>query len=100
LPSGREEGMLSVIVEAFMARPLRLADLPDDVARFAEAQLTSGRFSTIEEVIRAGVEALRQRDDDAKLVALRTGLEEGERSGRSDYSLEKVVAELDAETAH
>ena len=46
-----------------MARPLSLADLPDDVARFAEAQLASGRFSTIEEVIRAGAEALRQRED-------------------------------------
>ena len=83
-----------------MARPLSLADLPDDVARFAEAQLASGRFSTVEEVLRAGAEALRQREDEAKLSALRTALEEGERSGRSDYSLEKVLAELDAETAH
>jgi antitoxin ParD1/3/4 len=82
-----------------MSRPLNLADLPDDVARFAEAQLASGRFSTIEEVIRAGAEALREREDEAKLVALRAALEEGERSGRSDYSLEKVLAALDAEPA-
>ena len=83
-----------------MARKLSLADLPDDVARLAEAQLASGRFSTLEEVIRAGAEALRERQDEAKLAALRAALEEGERSGRSDYSLEKVLAELDAETAH
>jgi antitoxin ParD1/3/4 len=83
-----------------MARPLSLADLPDDVARLAEAQLASGRFSTLEEVIRAGAEALREREDEAKLVALRAALEEGEQSGRSDCSLEKVLAELDAETAH
>jgi putative addiction module CopG family antidote len=83
-----------------MARPLSLTDLPDDVARLAEAQLASGRFSTLEEVIRAGAEALRERQDEAKLVALRAALEEGERSRRSDYSLEKVLAELDAETAH
>ena len=81
-----------------MARSLSLADLPDDVARFAEAQLASGRFSTVEEVIRAGAEALSQRE--GELATLRTALEEGERSGRSDYSLEKVLAELVAETAH
>jgi antitoxin ParD1/3/4 len=83
-----------------MARPLSLADPAVDIARFAEAQLASGRFSTAEEVLRAGAEALRQREDEAKLTALRTALEEGDQSGRSDYSLEKVLAELDAETAH
>ena len=51
-------------------------------------------------MIRAGAEALREREDEAKLAALRTALEEGAQSGRSDYSLEKVLAELDAETAH
>lgn len=81
-----------------MGRPLSLADLPEDVARFAEAQLASGRFSTIEDVIRAGAEALREHD---KLAALRAALEEGERSGRAeDSSLEKILAELDGEAAH
>ena len=51
--------ILSVIIEVFMARLLSLADLSDDVVRFAEAQLASGEFSTVEDVIRAGAEALR-----------------------------------------
>jgi hypothetical protein len=28
-----------------MAKPLTLNDLPEDLARFAEAQITAGRFS-------------------------------------------------------
>ncbi len=83
-----------------MARPLSLNDLPEDIARFAEAQLASGRFSSVEDVIRAAAEALREREDEVKLAALRAALEEGEQSGRSDYSLAQVLAELDAETAH
>ena len=52
--------------------------------------MASGRFSTVEDVIGAATEALRRRDDEAKLAALRVALEEGEKSGRSDYSLERV----------
>ena len=38
--------------------PDRSHSLPDDVIRFAEAQVAAGRFATVEEVIRAGVRAL------------------------------------------
>jgi Arc/MetJ-type ribon-helix-helix transcriptional regulator len=34
-------------------------DLPEDVARYAEAQVAAGRFASIEAVLSAGVEALR-----------------------------------------
>ena len=38
------------------------SDLPEDVARFAQAQVSAGRFASVEDVLRAGVEALEQRD--------------------------------------
>lgn len=83
-----------------MSHPLTLDDLPDDIARFAEAQLASGRFSTLEDVVRAGAEALRERDDEAKLAALRAALEEGERSGRAaDSSLEGIMRDARARRA-
>ena len=44
--------------------------------------------------------ALDRQEDQAKVDALRSALEEGERSGRVDYSLDRVLAELDDETAH
>ena len=61
------------------------AKLPDDVVRFAQAQVATGRFATVDEVLRAvGIEALEQArgtDLDRKLAALDAALEEGERSG-------------------
>jgi Arc/MetJ-type ribon-helix-helix transcriptional regulator len=37
--------------------------LPEEVARFAAAQVAAGRFRTIDEVLAAGVEALQERDE-------------------------------------
>lgn len=45
-----------------MARHLDPADLPEDVARYAQAQVAAGRFASIEDVLTAGVEALQERD--------------------------------------
>ncbi len=64
---------------------------------FVSQQLQSGRYGTASEVIRAGLRLLEAND--VKLQALRTMLEEGERSGIADYSYEKLVAELDRETS-
>jgi Arc/MetJ-type ribon-helix-helix transcriptional regulator len=47
-----------------MSRHLNPADLPENVARYAEAQVAAGRFSSIEHVLSAGVEALKQREQD------------------------------------
>jgi predicted transcriptional regulator len=44
--------------------------------------------------------ALDRHEDQAKVGALRSALEEGERSGRADYSLDRLLTELDDETAH
>jgi Arc/MetJ-type ribon-helix-helix transcriptional regulator len=41
-----------------MPKPFDPADLPDDIARAAQAAVAAGRFSSVEEVLRAGVEAV------------------------------------------
>jgi putative addiction module CopG family antidote len=69
-----------------MARSITAADLPPDLARFAEAQVTAGRFASVEDVLRAGKDALeheqrRQQHHETKLAAIDADLEEGERSG-------------------
>jgi Arc/MetJ-type ribon-helix-helix transcriptional regulator len=46
-----------------MARYLDLANLPENVARYAQGQVDAGRFASLEEVISAGVEALQERDE-------------------------------------
>jgi antitoxin ParD1/3/4 len=59
---------------------------------FVRRQVSKGRFGTASEVIRAGLRLLEE--DEAKLAALRSALEEGERSGFvEDYSLEELLAE-------
>ena len=68
-----------------MAKPITTT-LPDHLARFAEAEVAAGRFARVEDVIEAGVEALRKRQEryDAKVTALDTALEDGERSGLAE----------------
>ena len=55
------------------------SELPEDVARFAAAQVAAGRFASIEDVLRAGVEALEQRDatDAERARLLRVAWDEG-----------------------
>ncbi len=83
-----------------MARPITLADLPEDLARFAEAQMASGQSASVEDALRAGAEAFaekqrRQQRNEAKIAAVNAALEEGERSGiAEDYSLESTLAKL------
>jgi antitoxin ParD1/3/4 len=79
-----------------MSRHIEAADLPEDIARIAEAQVAAGHFASVEEVVRAGVEAIgrRAQRQQQKVEALRAALEEGERSGiTEDSSLEGVLAE-------
>lgn len=60
---------------------------------FIAKQVKEGRFNSASEAIRAGLRLLEERE--AKVKALQMALEEGEQSGIADYSLEKLVAELD-----
>jgi putative addiction module CopG family antidote len=65
-----------------MARPLTAADLPPDLARFAEAQVAARRFESVEDVLRAGKDALEreQQRQERKLGKLRAAIAEGDAS--------------------
>ena len=63
--------------------------------QFIGSQIDSGRYGSASEVVRAGMRLLETAE--SRLDVLRQALREGERSGRSDYSYEALVAELDAE---
>ncbi len=60
---------------------------------FISNQVKEGRFNSASEAIRAGLRLLEERE--AKVKALQMALVEGEKSGIADYSLEKLVSELD-----
>lgn len=63
---------------------MRHVDLPEDLLRLAEAQVTAGRAASIEDVVRAGVEALELRDQaryDEKLQKLQAAIDDGDASG-------------------
>jgi antitoxin ParD1/3/4 len=60
---------------------------------FAKKQVRSGRYGSVNEVIRAGLRLLEERE--AKAELLRLALIEGENSGKADYSLDKLAKELD-----
>lgn len=62
-----------------MARHLDPADLPENVARYAQEQVNAGRFASVEDVLSAGVDALQERDraEQEWLVSARREAEDG-----------------------
>ncbi len=62
---------------------------------FIASQVNTGRYSSVSEVVRAGLRLLEKTE--TKTEALRRMLEEGEQSGIAEYSLDAFVDELDAE---
>ena len=59
-------------------------ELPDDLVRQAEAQVAAGKAASIEDVVRAGVDALELRDQqryEEKLAKLQAAIDEGDESG-------------------
>lgn len=58
---------------------MRSIDLPDDIAQIAEALVATGRFATVEDVVRAGVHLIAALEK--KRADLRLALVEGEASG-------------------
>ncbi|MCD6526499.1 MAG: type II toxin-antitoxin system ParD family antitoxin [Desulfuromonas sp.] len=62
---------------------------------FVSQQVNHGHYGSVSEAIRAGLRLLEERE--TKLSLLRKALAEGEESGSSDYSLEGLIQELDAE---
>ena len=63
--------------------------------KFVGQQVAAGHYCSVSEAIRAGLRLLEEKE--AKLSLLRKALEEGEDSGTAEYSLEGLIAELDAE---
>ena len=62
---------------------------------FITERVKNGRFGSASEVVRAGLRLLETNE--TKLETLRNMLAEGEKSGFSDYSYEKIIKELDNE---
>lgn len=61
---------------------------------FITSQLECGRYASASEVVRAGLRLLE--DSETRLGTLRQLLDEGEKSGFVEYSLEGFIAELDS----
>ncbi len=74
--------------------PTRNINLTPELDEFVDAKLQSGRYANASEVVRAGLRALEEdeREDQAKLEALRAALEEGEKGPFRDGPT--VMAEL------
>jgi Arc/MetJ-type ribon-helix-helix transcriptional regulator len=89
-----------------MPRTLDPCEIPEEVARFAEAQVAAGRFANIGEVLLAGKEALEERAalDAERTRLLRTAWDEGVESLRvhgpqleSDEDFDAFMDEAEAE---
>jgi antitoxin ParD1/3/4 len=79
-----------------MPKPVT-TQLPEHLARYAESEVAAGHFSSVEDVVEAGLTLLRKRQErhDAEVAAINAALEEGERSGiAEDYSLQGTLAKL------
>jgi antitoxin ParD1/3/4 len=62
---------------------------------FIADRVDLGRFASASEVIRAGLRLLEEHE--IKLAALRQALQDGEKSGLAEYSLNGLLEELDKE---
>jgi len=69
--------------------------LGEHFEKFIAHQIKCGRYASASEVIRDGLRALEERE--LKLKALQSALKEGEDSGFVEYSLERVIEDLDEE---
>jgi len=89
-----------------MSRLLDPNEIPEEVARFAEAQVAAGRFANVGEVLLAGKEALELREaiEAERTRLLRAAWDEGMESLRlhgpqleSDEDFEAFMDEAEAE---
>ncbi|TYL47601.1 type II toxin-antitoxin system ParD family antitoxin [Marinomonas sp. IMCC 4694] len=60
---------------------------------FIANQLSTGRYGSASEVVRAGLRKLE--DEKLKLEALRVLIEEGRASGSAEYSYDSLMQEID-----
>ena len=59
---------------------------------FIAQQISEGRYASTSEVVRAALRLLE--DSEQKITTLRKLLEEGENSGKAEYSYEALMNEL------
>lgn len=72
---------------------------PEDVGNLVTSiHIRCHQYSSTSETIRAGLRLLEERE--LKLATLQKALIEGEESGRADYSLKGLIAELDQESVN
>lgn len=77
-----------------MSRNTSIA-LNDQLARYIDEQVASGRYGSASEVVRAGLRLLQERE--ARLTALRRALEQGEQGGPAEaVRREQFVAAMHA----
>jgi antitoxin ParD1/3/4 len=69
--------------------------LGDHFDGFIAGQVKSGRFGSASEVVRAALRLLENTE--TRLETLRKALDEGEKSGISDYEYDAFMTELDSE---
>jgi antitoxin ParD1/3/4 len=69
--------------------------LGDHFDAFITGQVESGRFGSASEVIRAALRLLENTE--IRLDTLRQALDEGEKSGVTDYDYDTFMTELDSE---
>jgi len=63
--------------------------------QFITVQLSSGRYGSATEVVRAGLRLLE--NEEQKLEVLRQMIADGRASGTAEYSYDSFIAELDNE---
>ena len=70
--------------------------LGDHFDQFIAAQLSTGRYGSATEVVRAALRLLE--NEEQKLQNLRQMIAEGRTSGTAEYSYESLMEELDKES--
>jgi antitoxin ParD1/3/4 len=75
--------------------PTRNINLTAQLDKFVDARIRSGKYANASEVLRAGLRALEQseREDKAKVDALRAALDAGAASGVADGDVMAEVRE-------
>ena len=73
----------STFMEKAAAMPTRNVNLTDELDRFVAKKVKTGRYENASEVVRAGLRTLEREEQqyEAKLIALRTAVDEGDSSG-------------------
>jgi len=72
-----------MFMERASAMPTRNVNLTDELDRFVAKKVKTGRYENASEVVRAGLRTLEREEQqyEAKLVALRGAIDEGDSSG-------------------